>query len=301
VGAVVTDGQQVRWLAVTMSHMVADGWSNNLIRREIRRLVTGTGLTPPEDLVHPIDHKEYELSAQGRRANEAAQVYWLKTLRQFPSVYPGEGAQEREHPRYRNLFISSPDAVRGALAAAAKLQVSPGMVTIGAFAEVLGELTGLSRVPLLIRTANRARPNVLESVGHYAQQAPLLVDVPVTDSRRVVGPILNAERHGHFDPVELARRVEETWPDPADRPSLTMALNHIPTTGEGPGTEHDPVGGPEVQLGGGHDDEYVTVYCSVALGGSGLFALFVDTTFISVKEATVRLLDLRSRLIAWNR
>jgi hypothetical protein len=298
-GAVVTDGARVRWLGVALCHMVADGWAITLLRREIENLAAGRACGV-EDLVHPCDHTRFELSDAGRRANDASLEYWIRSLESFPTAYPGEGQRDAERPRYRDVSLISSTINDGSRATAAKLGVSPTTVVVGAFAELLADRTGLSKVPFVVRTANR-RPAILRSVGQYAQASPLMVRTAPTTPRAVFQSLLVAECRGHYNPADLTSRINETWPDRRSRPTIIVTINPIPSPARvlGDASSPFPAGPvePKVSTGFGCEEENVTVYCNAALD-TGFLSLFVDTTFISTADTAKGLRTMYDKLLA---
>lgn len=279
-------------LLLALSHITMDLWAISVVHRQLRDLLAGRPVTFGTH--QPFDQAAYEAGPRGQHRNRAALDYWERSVKEFPTRYPGEGSRAAERPRYQTCVLTSTRMFLAARSLAASAKVSLPTVLTVAFARLIGEATGLPRVPLLTRTNNRTRPALLTAVGHYAQQAPIMVDVslPFDEMLRAAHRAgLSAYYHGTVDPVELAQRLRPAAGSPG--PALTMTINHRRPASL-PGAP-DPVrigaeppragdtGPATIAWSGGRDYEHISLYCDT-VPAEHTFAIFLDTTFLRRDE-----------------
>ncbi|MFI0795770.1 condensation domain-containing protein [Micromonospora rubida] len=172
-------------LVLALHHGIVDGWSAQVLIRDLgelyRAAVTGepSGLPPPA-----ADFVDFSRWERGYLAQESTR----RTVQAWADEVRGEVAPLRlptDRPRVAAATDAgghvsatvTPELVSAVAAHAVRRDVTPFVVLAAAFAWFLHRLTGAPSVPLTVPVANRSDPRFDEVVGVFAH-APWLV-VPV--------------------------------------------------------------------------------------------------------------------------
>ncbi|MEO7327231.1 MAG: amino acid adenylation domain-containing protein, partial [Minicystis sp.] len=143
-------GDGAHLLLLTMHHIVSDGWSMGILRREISALYEAFHqgeASPLSEL--PVQYADY--AAWQRRWLDGAVLerqlaYWRETLREAPEALDLRADRPRPaKPSHRGevqLFSLSPDLSRALHALAQKENVTVFMLLLGAFDLLLQRYTG---------------------------------------------------------------------------------------------------------------------------------------------------------------
>jgi amino acid adenylation domain-containing protein len=170
-----------RLLAVTMHHIVSDGWSLGVFRRELfeayRRLVSGSPAALPELALQYADvarwmrgHADVNAVDHWRRhVAGAAWVLELPTDRTRPPVQTYAGARER---------FTLPAATVEAIARLCRTDgVTSFMTLFAAFGVLVHRYTGQERFLVGVPEANRDRTETEHMIGLLANTLPFATDV----------------------------------------------------------------------------------------------------------------------------
>jgi len=285
IGIVERDGRPESVVLVT-SHILMDAMSQFMLETDLERLLHGRPLSPAV-ATQPIEQADYETSPAGRRQAAAAMRYWEKTLDRFPATVAADGASPADSPRYNHGMLTRPRGFAALRRAAAAHRVSQAAVALSALVFVLGRASGLSQYPMLIRSSNRLGAASRSTIGHFAQAAPILIDLAGADVGRLFATVqrdtIVAVRHGLYPPAELARlRHLMTQRRGAPVP-LRMTMNYVPTFEE-PGSPPLPAATEDADedrfdwIGGG-DHENLAAYCNV-WDFRRAVSLHTDSTFL---------------------
>ncbi|MBV9791300.1 MAG: amino acid adenylation domain-containing protein, partial [Chloroflexi bacterium] len=172
-------------LLVTLHHSIADGWSMDVLLRELaqgyRAQVTGTSAALP---TLPIQYADYAVWQRDwlQGAIVAQQLaYWQRELADAPTVL----ALPTDHPRPSRPSLAgavAPLALSPALTTALR-QYSQGahattfMTLLAAFAVVLARHSGQAEVVIGVPVAGRTRPETAGLIGFFVNMLPLRVRV----------------------------------------------------------------------------------------------------------------------------
>lgn len=173
-------------LALTIHHVVADGWSIGVLVREMTALYGGAEL--PEPSLQPADVAAWDARRLASGALEPQLAFWLAQLadapqctsiptdRPRPSVPSHRGAR-------RTIVIPGPtaDALRSLARAA---EATPFIVLLTGFAGLLGQRSGAPEIVLGTPIANRGRRAVEGVVGFLANTLALRIRLDPTASFR---------------------------------------------------------------------------------------------------------------------
>jgi amino acid adenylation domain-containing protein len=167
------------WLLVAVHHAVTDGWSQDLLYRELgeayRALAAGEPPAPPAAVQYP-DFAAWQRRFLDRAALEPLLAYWRERLAEAPAVElaadrPRRAARTaggRAH-RWRVDPATAGGLRRLALAAGA----TPFIALLAAFELLLARHTGSDDVAVGFPLANRRRPELEGLIGFFVNTVVL--------------------------------------------------------------------------------------------------------------------------------
>jgi hypothetical protein len=243
-------------LVVAMHHIVADGWSMSILIRELVEAYSSfvRGESPrPAPL--PVQYADYAVWQRRFLAGERLQrllAYWTSKLRgRLPTLLlPGAWDTVAVGDAGAIEQIALPLELGGAAARVAQQHQSTlFMVLLAAFKSLLFRCTGVDDIVVGTPVANRARPEIEDLIGFFANTLVLRTDVSSDPTfievvYRVRDTALGAFAHQDL-PIE--RLVEELRPlrHAAQSPLFQIAfvLQNTPTESyELPGLAVTPAG-----------------------------------------------------------
>lgn len=254
----VTEGAEVRWLALVVHHIVADGMGLSELRREMQAVLLDlqSGRRPSRDPapVQPADEAVHEAAEKSRRTAAAALAYWDDLTRRAPA----------------NAFAATPpaDADQGSgewslesrqLAAACaaigrRHRVTEPAVLLGSYAMLLYGYLGNDDQHILLVASNRYRPRVLRAVATLTQLLPVLIDVGLDLPagalfQRAHKATIGLYRYGRYDEDAVRELLAVRRFERGVNLEITPAFNYL-STGE-PHTAGEPPSGrfDDVALG----------------------------------------------------
>jgi acyl carrier protein len=214
------------WL---VHHAVADGWSMDVIERELAASYNGTDLSsaPPSFL----DHATLEAAPATAAAHEAALDWWSDYLRDAPTVLELP-ADFRRPPTIDwagdVVRRTLPPALTSAVSATgARVGATPFMTLLAAWAAVLGQYSGAEDLLIGTPVAGRVLPTFEHTVGFFANTLAVRADLRghptfLTLVDRLRRSTLDAFAHQHV-PFDLV--VDRCQPERrADRMPLVQAV-----------------------------------------------------------------------------
>jgi hypothetical protein len=181
------DRGDLEWtILLTLHHIIADGWSAGLLWQE---LSTAYGYLSrdvpdprPDDLVPQL--REWTQRQRDYLAGPAATAeveHWrpiLADVKPLHIPYDFPDAASRSYRVGIARFAVPAELVAGLQRTGPELTASPNMITLAAFAAVLGEVTGRSDVAVITLLNHRGRQETNGLVGSIANEAVLAVRVP---------------------------------------------------------------------------------------------------------------------------
>jgi amino acid adenylation domain-containing protein len=169
---------------LAIHHIVSDGWSMQIFGREVsalyESLLAGTPVTLPELPIQYADFAAWQRQAEHEAVFDAELQYWRNQL---------EGLEQLtlplDHPRpavlgYRGsqLDLVVPAGLAARLRRLCQAEgVTPFMVTLAAWALVLGRHAGQSDVAVGVPIAGRERPEVEHLIGCLLNTLVLRLDL----------------------------------------------------------------------------------------------------------------------------
>jgi acyl carrier protein len=224
-------------LAVTIHHIVADGWSMGVLTGELTSLYRTLGANLPSELpelpVQYLDHAAWqESTADGRL--DADLAYWAEALAGAaePATIPPDRPRppaRGHHGRSLRLDLG-PALLAGLRERAAEEQATPYMVVAAAVAVLLNRHAGATDVLLGTVTAGRDGPEARQLIGFFVNTVVLRIDLANDPSgaeviARAETACLNALAHQR---APFDRVVERLRPrrGPASTPFFHTMLVH---------------------------------------------------------------------------
>ncbi|AWV00339.1 non-ribosomal peptide synthetase [Burkholderia sp. JP2-270] len=174
------------WLALTVHHIVSDGWSSGVMLEELAAFYRAYASDKPVPLAPlPIQYADYALWQRrwldaGERDRQLA--FWRERLDPQRGVLtlPGATARPARRSARGARHVFSLDARIGAQlrAFAAASGATPFAVLLAALDVLLARATGDARICVGVPAANRERAEVAGLIGFFVNTLAIDVDVP---------------------------------------------------------------------------------------------------------------------------
>ncbi|HDR9805547.1 TPA: amino acid adenylation domain-containing protein [Burkholderia cenocepacia] len=174
------------WLALTVHHIVSDGWSSGVMLYELAAFYRAYASGEPVPLAPlPIQYADYALWQRrwldaGERDRQLA--FWRERLDPQRGVLtlPGATARPARRSARGARHVFSLDARIGAQlrAFAAASGATPFAVLLAALDALLARATGDARICVGVPAANRERAEVAGLIGFFVNTLAIDVDVP---------------------------------------------------------------------------------------------------------------------------
>ena len=218
-------------VAVTLFHLVADGWSTGVLLRDLRAAYlarTGAGPPPrPLKLSYAAAMADPRPGPADRRRRDE---FWRRTLTPLPDEWPFErSAQQPDVTAEATLGLPVEPELIGRLHAFARAQrITPFLLYLAAYRLLLGARTGRPRLVIGTATAGRDEPGAEDLVGQFTHNVYVATtmgpDTTLLDGvGRVRAAMYEAVRHtASF--TEIARAVHPDFD--AVRPWPFLLLYH---------------------------------------------------------------------------
>jgi hypothetical protein len=223
-------------LAITVHHIVADGWSFSILQREIGALYTaeceGVSCTLPE----PMKISEYAVwQEQHRQSAEAAaeEAYWLARyageapVLELPTDFPRPSIQTYSGARQALALDKSLSA------SLRKLSAQQGgtvfMTLLAGFQLLLHRLSGQDDLVVGIISAGQASVGGEYLVGHCTNLLPLRSRLGADTTfaaylASVKKTLWDAYEHQNYPLGTLIKKLNLVW-DPSRSPLVTVVFN----------------------------------------------------------------------------
>ncbi|MFB8209063.1 amino acid adenylation domain-containing protein [Streptomyces sp. NPDC056010] len=236
--ALFRTGDTEHVLCVVLHHIVADGWSLNILREELAAHYTAHLRGGTADLPAPPAHPHgQERDADEEEAREAL-AYWRERLDGAPALELPLDRPRPEHPSPEGAFhtriLTGAGPVIDALARARRC--TPFMVLLAAYQATLHRCTGQRDFCVGVPTAGRSGPDAEQAIGYFSRTLVLRSDLSGTPTfadllRRARTTVLGAFAHDRVPFEELAEALRLDR-DPGRTPLFqTMLTVHTQDAG----------------------------------------------------------------------
>jgi condensation enzyme len=206
-------------LTLVIHHSVSDGWSVQLIMRDLAAFYEARVTGEQPELPPAPRYREYAAWQRARitgRATEMARAYWRKKLdgaRRF--ALPADRPVPREHSEPYSLhgFRVDTDVMNAAAVFAKETQSSVFMVLLAAFYVLAHQIAGTNDLVVNTITTGRGETRFYDTVGPFLNFLPLRTEIGECGTfREIVARTKRTclEAYSYEIPV---RQVERQAPD----------------------------------------------------------------------------------------
>lgn len=235
-------------LALHMHHLFSDGWSTDILRREIaacyQARVTGT----PHSLPTPVPYRDFAAWEQEFLQGEKAAVarrYWADKLAgaqmfTMPADRP-HGPDTRMPRTAMGNFSIDPDSFARVSASAAQNRCSVWHVFLAAFMVLADKVVGTRDITLFTSSSGRLSPEFYDTIGFFVNPVPVRLEFGDCETFRdllLLARRTTSEARQHQLPLlailEVAPRLmggaadpQSADPQPADPHALMPVFNYI--------------------------------------------------------------------------
>jgi acyl carrier protein len=226
---------------LAVHHLVADGWSMNVLLRDLAIVYAArrAGRRPPPV---PLAPRAADVAGWARERWPAARAHWQRTLRgALPALPDVPGRMPANRFSARSVPVRISVDLAGRLRASGRAHgCTTFMAVLAAWAHVLSNWAGAPEVVLLSPVAGRTRPEFEGVVGCLVQPLLLRVDLRAAPPfcellARVRRVVLDAVEHQFYPYAEFSRAVPhpawfrfESWGAVAHFPGLESGPFELP-------------------------------------------------------------------------
>src|SRR5215216_4956928 len=193
-------------LLITMHHIVSDGWSMDVFVKELSALygafVRGEGDPLPELEVQYADYAVWQRRWMEGEVLRQQSEYWQQQLAGAPALLelPIDHARptEQEYVGGRVKILFDEELTRGLKELSKQHGVTLYMTLLGAWATLLGRLSGQADVVIGTPVANRSRAEAEGLIGFFINTLPLRLEVAGSVGellQQVKEQVLAAQQH----------------------------------------------------------------------------------------------------------
>jgi len=175
-------------LVLVAHHAASDGWTMNILVRDLAACYAAIEQGIPPKLPEPIQYRQFAAWQRQRLASPQADTsrqYWQQKLRDaqisaIPMDMVPPPGQVSAYANHR--FLLDAGLAAGAADLARARRCSPFMVLFAAFQAVLAKLTGAFDVVAPTMTSGRGDPKFADTVGAFFNLVPVRTDLTECDS-----------------------------------------------------------------------------------------------------------------------
>jgi amino acid adenylation domain-containing protein len=211
--AVVGTNGAVTYLALVLHHIVADGWSVELLVRDLgalyRALAEGKPLPAPPLRAYQSYAEDHSRRLGAGELDEST-AHWRDVLASAPELSTVPGLGPSAHHGGAQYFHALPAGRhQDVCAAAARMRATPYAVYLSAYILALARLTGQCDVVVGMPSANRLDETFLDVVGPFATVLPIRIAIPDATRpdglvARVAEKVFEAMAHQEVPLAEIA-------------------------------------------------------------------------------------------------
>lgn len=178
-------------LTLHLHHLYGDGWSADVLRRELAACYQARLTGVPHGLPVPVPYREFATWEQEFLRSEkaaAARRYWQDKLagaRLFTMPADRPHGPDTRHPRTAmGSFSLDPDTFARVSTSAAQHRCSVWHVFLAAYLALANRLTGTTDVTLFTTNSGRFSPDFFNTIGFFVNPVPLRLQFTDCESFR---------------------------------------------------------------------------------------------------------------------
>jgi hypothetical protein len=263
----------------SVCHLVTDAFGAMALMTDLaRRAAAPDDPAPPLTATEPLAQADWQCSPAGRRHSETALRHWAEALRELPARrFPPP--VDRGEPRHWGLVLVSPAIHRAVRVIRHRTGANSAQVILTLFLVALTQVTGVHPAATRVAVNNRFRRGLADTVSVITQYGLCAVDVAgitidealARVSRRVIATF----KHAYFDPIGLARVIDEASRERGEEVDLECYYNdrRLGEDGEAPG-------GPPPAV-----DDVLAALPQTTLTGEPITTRASERFFAAVEEA----------------
>lgn len=226
-------------LIFTAHHLACDGWSFDIVLRELGLIYTAWCEGRPHDLPAPMQmtaYQQWEAEQQRTESFAADRAYWLERFKTLPPPLelPGDHPRppQRSHAGSREHTIVPHELHREIAQAGAKLGATPFAMLLAAFKTLLFRLSGEHDFVVGVPAAGQNLAGGVDLVGHCVNLLALRSNVEGTETfadflRTTRTALFEAFDHQRFSFGQLLRHLPLPR-DPGRVPLIATTFNLNP-------------------------------------------------------------------------
>jgi amino acid adenylation domain-containing protein/non-ribosomal peptide synthase protein (TIGR01720 family) len=296
-------GDAEHWLVMTLHHIVADGWSMDVLSQELRTLYAAFSAGQPSPLPElPVQYADFAVWQRewlrGERL-DAQLAYWRGQLANLASVPLVTDRPRAAAPDFRGGFhrFTIPEGLSSALRTLGSEQgATLFMVLLAAFDVLLFRYTGQEDVVVGAPIANRSHKDLEPLIGFFVNTLVLRNDLSGNPSFRAViarTRSMALDAYAHQD-VPFERLVEVLQPERDISRNPLFQLGFVLQNAWSANASLDLDREPDVQRGTAIFDLAIHLWERGQGIGGGIeysTALFDDTTIERLSEHFLTLIE----------
>lgn len=172
-------------LVLTFHHIIIDGWSLEILYRELGEFysaeVTGAPIALPAVSLRYIDYALWQRDRLRGEVRDELIRHWRAVLGDDPTALKPPTDRPRPARRsFRGAVVTrliGPELTSRLRAFGRRERATPNMITLAAFTALLGAWSEASEVTVGIPAAGRTRPELAEMVGCLINMLPVRTDL----------------------------------------------------------------------------------------------------------------------------
>ena len=179
-------------LALIAHHTVSDGWSMQLIIKELAECYAARSENRAPDLPEVRQYQEYTRWESTTTTDEALakpSEFWLDKLADAQiTAVPTDFRRSDDLPKNTSVerYLVDPDVTAATLELARSMRSSPFMVLLAAYKVLLREITGNDDITVTTIMSGRGQARFEETIGSFFNLVPLRTDLTGCGSFREV-------------------------------------------------------------------------------------------------------------------
>jgi hypothetical protein len=286
---VFRDEDQNYTLGILLHHYFGDGWSSQILRREISAAYAAIALGQAPKFGETQSYAEYALSQRQSLSKTLTRQldYWRQRL-ENASACKLPYDHVRDTNKMGRFYFGIDEGLTGRLAEISKSQhVSPFVIYLAALQILLAGWAGAKSAITAVNTADRIKPQFQNTVGYLITSVPVFTEMAEDWSVADMLPAVARNFYDAYAHRDLSYDLYDLVAEPP-HPFCTTLFNFIPLQEKLSAARSQPafqplqgvVGGPSIQRVRVHREIY---FCLVELPQGMVGKIYYNLDFFEPK------------------